>query len=210
MKKLFGFFSQERETLKGRVFIHFLEEDVVVPQVEWQAGQMTDEDWIRFSVFYYARIMFELAELNETRVARELMNFVSQIGSRLVHPVKTAGKMRIPLGKLRLGETLSQPSQRVYEAELYATKTGVFRLEFKSIIGKEKFYLPASFLTLLQYAILHIQEDRLESLARVLTRLNQYYRYKRDFWNSAALAEGPSFALGHETITAPDPEIEES
>ncbi len=83
MKKLFGFFNRDRETLQGRVLIHFLEDDQAVPQIEWNSGQPEDDDWIRLTVFYYARIMFELAELNETRVARELMNFVSQISRRM-------------------------------------------------------------------------------------------------------------------------------
>ena len=208
MKKLFGFFDRDRETLKGRVLIHFLEDDQVVPQLEWNAGQMGDDDWLRFILFYYARIMFELAELNETRVARELMNFVSQISGRLANPAKTSGKMQIPLGKLRLGQELSHPSSRIYQAALYAKKSGAYRLEFESMIGKEKFYLPASLLVLLQYGINHIQEINLEQLAQGLVRLNQYYRYKRDFWNSAALTEGPGFALGKETITEPEPEIE--
>jgi hypothetical protein len=208
MKKLFGFFNRERETLKGRALIHFLEEDRVVPQIEWHAGQIGDEDWIRLILFYYARIMFELAELNETRVARELMQFVSQISGRLANPAKTTNKMQIPLGKLRLEQELSQPSNRIYQASLFAKSSGSYRLEFESIIGKEKYYLPASFLVLLQYGIMHIQENRLEQLARGLARLNQYYRYKKDFWNSAALTEGPRFALGNETITEPDPELD--
>jgi hypothetical protein len=76
------------------------------------------------------------------------------------------------------------------------------------MIGKEKFFLPASFLVLLQYGIQHLQASRQEHLAGCLTRLNHYYRYKRDFWNSSALSEGPSFALGKETITEPDPEFD--
>jgi hypothetical protein len=208
MKKIFGFFNRERETLKGRVLIHFSEDDQVVPQIEWYVGQMGDDDWIRLILFYYARIIFDLAELNETRVARELMHFVSQISSRLANPAKAPSKMKIPLGKLRLGQELSQPSNRIYQASLFARSSGAFRLELESMIGKEKFYLPASFLVLLQYGIIHIRENHLEQLARGLTRLNQYYRYKRDFWNSAALTEGPSFALGNETITEPDPEFD--
>jgi hypothetical protein len=208
MKKLFGFFDRDRETLQGRVFIHFLDNDQVVPQMEWNAGQMAEADWIRLVLFYYARIMFELAELNETRVARELMNFVSQIGSRMGNPAKTSGRMQIPLGKLRLGQELSQPSTRIYQAALYVKRSGAYRLEFEGMIGKEKFYLPASFLALLQYGILQIQEDHQDQLARGLTRLNQYYRYKRDFWNSIALTEGPRFALGNETINEPDPELD--
>jgi hypothetical protein len=210
MKKLFGFFDRDRETLKGKVLIYFLEDDQVVPRMEWNAGQMGDDDWIRFILFYYARIMFELAELNETRVARELMNFVAQISGRLADPTKTSGKIRIPLGKLRFGQDISQPSNRIYQAALYAKKSGSYRLEFESMIGKEKFYLPASLLVLLQSGIMTIQEDHLEQLARRLVRLNQYYRYKRDFWNSAAVTEGPSFAMGNETITESNPELDAS
>jgi hypothetical protein len=208
MRKLFGFLNRDREILKGRLVISFLEDDQVVPQMDWQAGQIGDDDWIRFILFYYARIMFELAELNETRVARELMQFVSQISERLANPAKSSGKMQIPLGKLRLGEELSHPTSRIYQATLYAKKSGAYRLDFESMIGKEKFYLPASLLVLLQYGIRRMQTENLANLARGLARLNQYYRYKRDFWNSIALAEGPSFALGNETIIEPDPGVE--
>ena len=208
MKKLFGFFDRDRETLKGKVVIHFLEDDQVVPRMEWNTGQIGDDDWIRFILFYYARIMFELAELNENRVARELMNFVTQISGRLANPAKNSGKMKIPLGKLRFGQDLSQPSNRIYQATLYVKKSGSHSLEFESMIGKEKYYLPASFLVLLQFGIMNIQEEYQAQLARGLTRLNQYYRYKRDFWNSASLTEGPNFAMGKETITEPEPELD--
>lgn len=208
MMKLFGFFNKDRETLKGKAIIHFLEDDQVVPLMEWHVSQIGDDDWIGFMLFYYARIMFELAELNETRVARELMNFVAQISGRLANPAKSSTRMQIPLGKLRLGQVLSQPSSRIYQAALYAKKTGSHRLDFVSMIGKEKFYLPASFLVLLQYGIMNIKEENQAQLARGLARLNQYYRYKRDFWNSIALTEGPSFALGQEHITQPDPDVE--
>lgn len=208
MKKLFGFFQRERERLKGRVLIHFLDDDRVVPQVEWHAGQMGEEDWTRLILFYYARIMFELAELNETRVARELMQFVSQICGRLANPARNAEKVQIPLGKLRLEQELSQPGIRTYQAALLAKSGEVYRLDFESVIGREKFYLPASFLVLLQYGIMHFRPEHLGRLARALTRLNQYYRYKRDFWDSAALSEGPSLALGQQPIAQPDPEFE--
>jgi len=205
MKKLFGFFDRDRETLQGRIFIHFLEDDQVVPQIEWNTGRMGDDDWIRILIYYYARIMFELAELNETRVARELMNFVSQISDRMGNPAKI-GRIQIPMGKLRLGQELSQPSTRIYQATLYSRRNGTYRMEFEGMIGKEKFYLPASFLMLLQYGILHIQGNHLEQLAQRLNRLKHYYRYKKDFWDSVALTEGPNFALGNEVISEPDSE----
>jgi hypothetical protein len=208
MKKLFGFFDRDRETLQGRILVHFLEDDQVIPKIEWQAGRIEGDDWIRMIIFYYARILFELAELNETRVARELLNFVSQISDRLANPARNSGKMQIPLGKLRLGQELTQPSTRIYQATLYSRRNGTYRLEFVGMLGKEKFYLPASFLVLLQYVIMRLEQNQLVQLALRLHRLNQYYRYKRDFWNSVALTEGPTFALGNETITAPDPEFD--
>ena len=36
MKKLFGFFDRDRETLQGRVVIHFLEDDQAVPQIRME------------------------------------------------------------------------------------------------------------------------------------------------------------------------------
>ena len=124
--------------------------------------------------------MFELAELNETRVARELMNFVSQISDRMANPVKN-GRIRIPTGKLRLGSNFPNRALKIYQAILYSRRNGTYRLEFEGMIGKEKFYLPANFLMLLQYGILHIQGNHLEQLAQRLNRLREYYRYKKIF-----------------------------
>ncbi|MBM4289313.1 MAG: hypothetical protein FJ135_14430 [Deltaproteobacteria bacterium] len=207
MKKIFGFFDRDPEKLKGKVFIHFIEDDQVVPRMEWHAGHITDGDWISFIIFYYARIMFELAELNEMRVARELMDFVTRVGRRLANPARNAGKFKIPLGKLRYGQEVLQPSSRVYRAALYAKKSGSCRLDFTGVIGKEKFYLPASFLILLQHGIMHTGEESQERLGEALFRLNHYYRYKRDFWDSASLTEGPNFALGTERLGEPIPEL---
>lgn len=194
--------------MQGRLFVHFFEDDQAVPHIEWHAGKMKDDDWIRLVVFYYAHVMFELAELNETRVARELMNFVTRISDRISNSAKTSGRIKIPLGKIRVGQEISQPGNRIYQAALFAKKSGAGRMEFAGVIGKEKFFLPASFLVLLQSAIFQIQEGRLEELSRRLTRLNQYYRYKRDFWNSVVLTEGPAFALGNEPVSDPDPEVD--
>lgn len=208
MKRFFGFWRRERETLQCRVRIAFLADDQVVPRVEWSLGQPRVEDWLRCLFFYYARIMFELAELNETRVARELMEFVHRIGKRLTNQSTESGKVTIPLGKLRLGAEGGQPSQRTYQAALFVNRQGVHHLDFSGMLGKEKFYLPASFLALLQHVIHILPEEHLEQLGRGLQRLHQYYRYKRDFWDSAALSEGPRLALGTEAISEPDPDFE--
>ncbi len=208
MKRFFGFWRRERETLQCQVRICFLGNDLVVPQVAWPLGQPRPEDWIRCALFYYAHIMFELAELNETRVARELLDFVNRVGQRLLNLQGEPDKISIPLGKLRLGREVSQPSQRTYQAALYSGRQGSYRLEFNGMLGKEKFYLPASFLVLLQHVIDSLPPAYLEHLARSLLRLHQYYRYKRDFWDSAALTEGPRLAMSTETISEPDPDYE--
>jgi len=208
MKRFFGFFRRERETLQCQVRIYFLADDLVVPQVEWQLGQPKAEDWIRCALFYYAHIMFELAELNETRVARELLEFVNRVAQRLLSLPGEADRMTIPLGKLRLGQEVGQPCQRTYQAALYSNRQGGHRLDFHSMLGKEKFYLPASFLVLLQHVISVLPPEHLERLGHSLLRLHQYYRYKRDFWDSAALTEGPRLAMSSETISEPDPDYE--
>ncbi len=208
MKRFFGFWRRERETLNCRAEICFLADDTVVPQVAWQIAQPGPDDWLRLVLFYYARILFELAELNETRVARELMAFVARVGKRLAAPSGEAGKITIPLGKLRLGGEIKEPSQRTYRAALYANRQGGYRLEFNGALGKERFYLPASLLALLQHIISLLAPEHLERLTRGLDRLHLYYRYKRDFWDSAALAEGPRLAMGNETISEPDPDFE--
>jgi len=208
MKKFFGFWRRQRDTLHCRLRIHFLADDLVVPQVEWLQGQPTPEDWRRCLLFYYARVMFELAELNETRVARELLEFVNRLCGRLQHLSEESGKITLPLGKLRLGSEVNLPSQRTYQAELYLSRQGVPRLEFTRLLGKEKFYLPASFLVLLQYVINILPRRELAGLIQGLQRLHLYYQYKRDFWDSAALTEGPRLALGNENISEPDPDFE--
>jgi hypothetical protein len=208
MKKFFGFWRRQRETLHCRLRIHFLADDLVVPQIEWQLGRPSPEDWRRCLLFYYARIMFELAELNETRVARELLEFVNRICARLHQLPDETESITLPLGKLRLASEVNQPSQRTYQAELYLNRQGVARLEFTRLLGKEKFYLPASFLVLLQHVINTLPRQELPSLVQGLQRLHLYYHYKRDFWDSAALTEGPRLALGSENISEPDPDYE--
>ncbi len=208
MRKFFDFWRRPRQTLQCRLRIHFLTDDWVVPEVEWFLGHPTSEDWCRCVVYYYARIMFELAELNETRVARELLDFVNRLATRLMKPPTDGDKITLPLGKLRLGARVDQPCQRTYQAALYASHQGGHRLDFNGMLGKEKFYLPASFLVLLQHAINNMAPQDLPRLGQVLTRLHLYYQYKRDFWDSAALLEGPRLALGTETISEPDPDFE--
>lgn len=204
MKGLFRFLKREREKTLCVVKINFLPDDQVVPQVEWRLHQVQGEDWLRLLLFFYARIIFELAELNENRVARELMDYVAQIGRRLQ---ASGAPLQIPLGKLQFTQSLSQAGERVYQARLLTKKKGELRLEWQGAIGKEKFYLPASFLALLQLALLSLDEGGRRELARCLERLHNYYRFKRDFWDSRSVSGGPLFALGQEKLGEPEPEV---
>jgi hypothetical protein len=201
MKKLFGLFSRNREILKGKVKVFFSEQNMVVPQIQWKTSQHSDNDTICLALYFYARILFELAELNETRVARELMAFVARIATRLANPASGSGRLQIPLGKLHFAQELTEPAQRLYQADFYANQNGGKRIDLQSVIGKENYYLPASALALMQFCIQSLPESHLPELARVLDRLHQYYRLRRDFWESASLAEGPTFAMGQAELS---------
>ena len=205
MRNLFSFLKRERDKTLCRVKINFLPDDKVVPRVEWRHGQGQTQDWLKLLLFFYARIIFELAELNENRVARELMDFVEQISRRL----QAGGPpLQIPLGKLQFTQELGQPSHRLYQARLLAKKKGDPHLELEGAFGKEKFYLPASFLALLQLALLNLDDAGRLRLAQCLGRLHDYYRFKRDFWDSQALQAGPLFAIGQGKLGEPEPEID--
>ncbi len=199
IKKLFGRIRQNREILKCRASIHFSRDDVVSPHLAWLKSQDPGRDTVKFIIYYYARILFELAELNETRVANELIDFIKRIAGRLASN-GSAGKLQIPLGKLRFSMEPGEPAKRVYEALFFEKQHGRHRLEFTNVIGKENFFLPASLLACLQLAINILTVEQLAFLATSLERLHQYYRYRRDYWEGTSLVEGPSFALGHETI----------
>lgn len=203
MGKLFGFFCSKRETLKGVLQIFFYQRDLVVPQIHWKNSSDPEADTVRLGVHYYALILYELAELNETRVARELMDFVGRIVKRLLDQTGGPQRLQIPLGKLSLGQTLDQSASRVYQARFYALPRGGHRLEFQGVIGRENYYLPASFLGLFQFCIDNLKDAELLRFAQGLERLHYYYRFRRDFWEGTSLTEGPAFALGTEKIPLP-------
>lgn len=204
MRSLLDFFRRDRERIICGISIHFLPDDQVVPLVDWRLKPVQERDWLQLLLFFYARIVFELAELNENRVARELMDYVKQIGQRLA---EQGSLIQIPLGKLRFGQELRQASLRTYKGRLLANRKGDCRLELEGAIGKEKFYLPASFLALLQLGINSLSEGGRMELANRLERLHRYYRFKRDFWDSRAVVAGPLYALGNEKLGEVEPEI---
>jgi hypothetical protein len=210
IKRLLQRFRRDRGQHRATVRIDFFPEGKVKPSIFWHHSQDQEIDTVPLVIYLYARILFELAEMNEVRVARELMGFVSQVCDLVSADETHPSRIRLPLGDLDIiGETADSPS-RSYRAEFFQFQDGHFRLEFQGSIGKESFYLPGAFLVLLQSCLFNLGDEPLSLLARGLSRLHHYYRYRRDFWESSALGAGPVFALGKEELRpeAEQPEAE--
>jgi len=206
MKRFWERFRRDRGLHRASVRIEFFPEGKVRPSIFWHRSQDQENDTVPLVLCLYARILFELAELNDVRVARELMGFISQVCELVLAAEGPPSRIRLPLGELSLtGESSAQPL-RSYRAEFYQFQDGNFRLDFQGSIGKESFYLPGAFLVLLQSCLDNLGDEPLNMLARGLTRLHDYYRYRRDFWESTALTAGPVFALGKEELRPGDPE----
>jgi hypothetical protein len=206
IKRFLERLRRDRGLHKASVRIEFFPEGKVRPSIFWHRSQDQENDAVPLVLYIYARILFELAELNDVRVARELMGFVSQVCELVLAAENPPSRIRLPLGELNLtGESTAQPL-RTYQAEFFQLQDGNFRLEFQGSIGKESFYLPGAFLVLLQSCLDNLGDEPLNMLARGLTRLHDYYRYRRDFWESTALTAGPAFALGKEELRSGETE----
>jgi hypothetical protein len=199
-KRLLERLRQDRGRHTATVRVDFFPHNQVTPHISWLSSQDPDSDAIPLILLVYARILYELAELNEMRVARELIRFLDQVCERVLDSDGPPRRPRLPLGQLQLTEEPGRPAMRTYQAELYEFKTGGYRLEFQGSLGKEGFYLPGAFLVLLQSCLDNLGDDDLRRLARGLVRLHLYYRYRRDFWDGGALISGPLFAQGTEDI----------
>lgn len=201
IKRLLERFRRDRGLHQATVRIDFFPQDQVIPKIYWHHGQDRDQETITLVVFFYARIMYELAELNEGRVARQLMDWLDPICRQVSAADGPLKRPRLPLGEIRLVEESTVPTVRTYQAEYYRLQGGDYRLEFRGSLGKESFYLPGAFLALLQkYCLDRLGDAALRQLARGLSRLHDYYRYRRDFWDGGALNAGPAFALGTEEL----------
>jgi hypothetical protein len=209
IKRLLQRFRRDRGLHRATVRVDFFPEGKVKPSIFWHNSKDQEIDTVPLVLYFYARILFELAELNDVRVARELMGFVNQVCELVLAAEGPPSRIRLPLGDLHITGESTDPPERTYQAEFYQFQDGNFRLEFQGSIGKENFYLPGSFLVLLQSCLDNLGDDPLNLLARGLTRLHDYYRYRRDFWESTALTSGPVFALGKEELRpeAPQPEV---
>lgn len=201
LKRILGRFRQDRGLHKATLRVEFFSENRVTPHLHWHQNQDQTNDLVPLVVFFYARILYELAELNETRVARQVIDYLEKkFCDPLVAGEGSPQKPRLSLGKLHLVVDPAVAAMRSYQAEFYQYQAGGYRLDFQGAIGKESFYLPAAFLAFLQSCLENQGEETLKRLARALARLHAYYRYRRDFWDGAALVAGPVFALGREEI----------
>jgi hypothetical protein len=199
-KRLLERFRQDRGLHKATVRVDFFPANQVTPQIAWWSGQDPEADTIPLILMVYARVLYELAELNEVRTARELIRFLEQVCERVLNSDGPPRRPRLPLGQLQLAAEPDVPPERSYQAELYEFQGGSYRLDFHGSIGKEGFYLPGAFLVLLQSCLDNLGDDAIRRMARGLMRLHLYYRYRRDFWEGGALSAGPVFALGTEEL----------
>ncbi len=209
IKRLLERFRRDRGLHMASVRIDFFPEGKVKPSVFWDRSQDQENDTVPLVLYFYARILFELAELNDVRVARELMGFVTQVCDLVLAGEGPPSRIRLPLGDLNItGEVADAPS-RSYQAEFYQFQDGHFRLDFQGSIGKESFYLPGAFLVLLQSCLDNLGDEPLNLLARGLNRLHDYYRHRRDFLESSSLTAGPVFAMGKEELRPGVVELED-
>ena len=200
IKEFLKRFRRDRGLHLATVRVDFFPEGKARPFIVWHRSQDPEKDTAPLVVHLYARVLFELAELNDVRVARELIEFVDQVCERLLHAEGSPARVRLPLGELSLTGESAAPPLRSYRAEFFQFQDGNFRLEFQGSIGKENFFLPGAFLVLLQSCLDNLGDACLIRLVRGMSRLHGYYRYRRDFWESSALVAGPIFAMGHEEL----------
>ncbi len=200
IKRIVECFRRDRGLHKATVKIDFYPQDQVTPHIFWHRSQHPEKDTVPLVVFCYARFLFELAELNEVRVARELIAFLEQVCKRVLTDSGPPRRPHLPLGQLHLVNDPGVPAVRTYQVELYEMPGRSYRLEYRGSLGKEGFYLPGAFLALLQSCLDHLGDDPLADLARSLGRLHDYYRLRRDFWDGGSLIAGPAYALGNEVL----------
>jgi hypothetical protein len=197
LQELWGQLRRNQGRLKATVQVDFFPNKTARSRVDWHDASNSGRDTVSLAIYLYARLLFELAELNETRVANELITFLSQVLDLIFTDAGPPNRPRLPMGELTLREDapLGAPS-RVYRADLFQQADGQFRMDFKGAIGKEGVYLPAAYVVFLQECINGLDDEALRRLARSLRRLHDYYKLRNDFWDSAALSAGPLFALG--------------
>jgi hypothetical protein len=188
---------RDRGRLKATVRVEFFRNKTAHALLAWEDGFKNEHDTVSLAIFLYARILFELAELNETRVANELMAFLSQVVDLILTEEGSPNRPRLPLGELTMpAEAPPESPHRIYQADFFQHQDGQYRMDFKGSLGKEGVYLPATYVVFLQNCINTLDDRSLRHLAQSLARLHDYYKFRKDFWDGTALAAGPVFALG--------------
>lgn len=209
IKRLFSKFSRDRGIHKATVHIDFFPQDLAVPSISWYHWQNQEQETVILSLFFYARILYELAELNETRVANELMAFLDQVRGLVLGDENSLKRPQLPLGSVQLGQAhQEQQPERRYRGEFFQFQDNNYRLDFEASLGKEGYYLPAAFLVFLQSCINNLPDENLKQLITRIGRLHTYYQYRKDFWDGTAITAGPVFALGSEEISTDEAALE--
>jgi hypothetical protein len=209
LQELWDRLRRNRGRLKATVRVDFFRNKAARAALTWQDSLKNEHDTVSLAIFLYARILFELAELNETRVANELMAFLSQVVDLILSEEGAPNRPRLPLGELTLpAEAPLESPNRSYRAEYFQQQDGQYRIDFKGSLGKEGVYLPATYVVFLQDCITSLDDESLRRLAQSLARLHEYYKFRKDFWDGAALAAGPVFALGSAKLGPEEMEIE--
>jgi hypothetical protein len=197
LQEFWGRLQRHRGRLKATVRVDFYPNKAARSRVDWQETFPLERDTVSLAIFFYARILFELAELNETRVANELIAFLSQVVDLMLTGEGAPHRPRLPMGELTLQEEdPSGPPSRSYRADFFQQEDGQYRMDFKGSLGKEGVYLPATYVVFLQECINDLDDEALRRLAQSLGRLHDYYKFRKDFWEGTSLAAGPLFALG--------------
>jgi hypothetical protein len=209
LQELWGRLGRNRGRRKATVRVDFFRNKAARASLAWQDDLTNEHDTVSLAIFLYARILFELAELNETRVANELMGFLSQVVDLVLTDDGTPNRPRLPLGELTLpAEAPPESPNRSYRGDFYQQQDGQYRMDFKGSLGKEGVYLPATYVIFLQDCINTLDDESLRRLAQSLARLHDYYKFRKDFWDGAALAAGPAFALSSAKMGPEEMEME--
>ncbi len=209
LKEFWEHLGRDRGRLKATVRVDFYPHKAARAAADWHDTIPPEKDTVSLAIFFYARILYELAELNETRVANELIVFLAQVADLVLAGEGPPNRPRLPLGDLQLQtEAHPEPPSRSYRAKLFQLQDGQCRLDFSGSLGKEGVYLPATYVVFLQDCINSLEDEALARLARSLKRLHEYYKVKNDFWEGAALSGGPLFALSAATHTPEAAEAE--
>jgi hypothetical protein len=209
LQELWERLRRDRGRLRATVQVDFYPNKAARTSVDWQNNVEQERDTVSLAIFLYARILYELAELNETRVANELMTFLSQVADLVLTEEGPPNRPQLPMGELTLQqEEPSEPPSRSYQASYFQHQDGQYRMDFRGSLGKEGVYLPAAYVVFLQDCINGLEDEALRRLAQGLGRLHDYYKLRKDFWDGTALSAGPVFALGTGKLSPEEVEVE--